>query len=106
MGNNIFPLPIEIHIAFVVIAAALLIYRFVTVRRTYQLFLSLAVLMTLFLRDGISKFMYNCIGIVIFILIIGALVSSFIDRKKLKAISAAEKSESDENIKETGKAEE
>lgn len=50
--------------------------------------------------------MYNCIGIVIFILIIGALVSSFIDRKKLKAISAAEKSESDENIKETGKAEE
>ncbi len=103
MENNIFPLPFEMHMGFVIIAAALLIYRFATCKRTYQLFLSIAVLMTLFLKNGISKFLFNCIGIVIFILTIGAFVSVFIDRKKLKAIKAAENKDT-EAVTEAGEA--
>lgn len=106
MSNNIFPIPFEIHLAFVIIAILVFSVRFMMKKRSYQIIMSAAVALTLFLHDGISKTMYNCTGVSIFVLIIGAFVSCIIDRKKLKAANAAEKSDIDENIPETDKAEE
>lgn len=106
MSNNIFPLPFEIHLAFVIIAILVFSVRFMMKKRSYQIIMSAAVALTLFLHDGISKAMYNGIGVSIFILIIAAFVSCIIDRKKLKAVNAAEKSDSDEDTQVTDKAEE
>lgn len=106
MSNNVFPLPFEIHLAFVIIAIAVFSVRFMMKKRSYQIIMSAAVALTLFLHDGISKTMYNCVGVSIFILIIGAFVSCIIDRKKLKAMNANENGENNEDTQVTDKAEE
>lgn len=85
MENNIFPLPIKMHIIFVCIALLLFIFRYVTVKRTYQLLMSAAVAVSLLLYVNTGRTWYCCVGIIELVLILGSLISVIMDRKKNKS---------------------
>ncbi|MBE6844410.1 MAG: hypothetical protein E7508_01665 [Ruminococcus sp.] len=84
MENNIFPLPIKMHIIFVCIAVLLFIFRYVTVKRTYQLLMGAAVAASLLLYINTGRIWYYSVGVIELILILGSLVSVIMDRKKNK----------------------
>lgn len=90
MENTVFPLPFEIHLIFVCIAIVLFIFRYATCKRTYQLLIGIAAAATLLLYINTSKLWFNIVGIAELALIIAAIVSSVLDRKKLKAEKASE----------------
>ncbi|MBQ3566403.1 MAG: hypothetical protein IJA12_04410 [Oscillospiraceae bacterium] len=93
MENNVFPLPFEIHLVFVCIAIVLFIFRYASCRRMYQLLICIAAAATLLLYMNTSKLWFNIVGIIELALMIGALVSSILDRKKLKEQSTDEAAE-------------
>ena len=94
MDINVFPLPFNIHLIFVILAVALFAFQYYRCRRTYQLLIMIAVPVTLLLYINESTAWHYAIGAVEAILIIGAIVTSVFDgiraRREKKALKAAE----------------
>lgn len=88
MDNNLFPLPFSIHLMFVIIAILIFSVRFMISKRNYQIIMSAAVALTLTIYCGSSHVWYDCVGISEIVLIIGAIVSVIIDKKKMKTLKA------------------
>ena len=97
MDNNIFPLPFNIHLAFVCIAFILFIFQFSRKKRTYQMIMAVAVCasLLLYLNSGITW--HYCIGVCELVLFITAIVSVILDKRKAKAEKADEKQENSES---------
>ncbi|MGN0613775.1 MAG: hypothetical protein ACI4JB_07710 [Porcipelethomonas sp.] len=99
-SSNIFPLSFEIHLAFVCIAIVFFIFRFARTRRLYQIFVTVAVFLTLLLYVNSGKLWYYCVGFAELGLMLAALVSAVIDRRKLKAAQGAEAGNTADNTEE------
>lgn len=100
MDNNIFPLPFELHLAFVCLALLILVVRFIMTKRTYQIFMTVAVALTMAIYIDWGKTWYDCIGIIELVLVAGSLVSVIMDKKKAKELKADENPEETEQKQE------
>lgn len=97
MDNNIFPLPFNIHLAFVCIAFILFIFQFSRKKRTYQIIMAAAVCVSLLLYLNPGSTWHYCIGVFELLFFIGAIVSVILDKKKAKTEKTDEKQENSES---------
>ncbi len=97
MDNNIFPLPFEIHLAFVCLAVLIFVVRFIMTKRTYQIFMTVATALTMAIYLNVDKSWYStwydCIGIIELVLVVVSLISVIMDKRKVKALKADETTE-------------
>lgn len=100
MDNNIFPLPFNIHLAFTCIAFIIFIFQYSRKKRTYQILMAIAFPLTFLLYINTSNLWHYCVGALELIIIISAIISSIMDRKKLKAAEQQENTETNEETKE------
>lgn len=90
---SFFPFPFPLHLGFSIIAFAFLIFRFITNKKPYQLIMAIAIPLSLILwLPSASRTLYYITGLIELILIIAALVTSFIFKDK----AAPETNENDE----------
>ncbi|HRR75541.1 MAG: hypothetical protein IJK31_08080 [Ruminococcus sp.] len=75
---SLFPFPLGLHMAFVSIAVIFFIYRFYVQKRPYQVLIASAIFVSLGFWLSESKAVYYGIGILQVLLLIAALVSTFI----------------------------
>lgn len=94
MDINVFPLPFNIHLIFVILAVILFAVQYYRCRRTYQLLVMIAIPATLLLYINESTAWHYTMGAVEAILLIAAIGSSVWDgikaRRERKALQAAE----------------
>jgi hypothetical protein len=95
---NLFPFPFTMHITFAVIGLLFFIYRFITDKKPYQLIFAFAIPFSLTLWLSDSRAWFYTLGAVETVLILGALVTTFIFRDKPEekpdgAVKAEEKPE-------------
>ncbi|MDE5648993.1 MAG: hypothetical protein K2I33_03720 [Oscillospiraceae bacterium] len=101
MNNNIFPLPFSVHLVFSCIAFLFFIFQFTRVKRKYQLIMAVAVPATLLLYVNSSKTWFYILGIAEFILMIAALITAIIEKRKEKALTAEQADKnSEESVQE------
>lgn len=80
---SFFPFPFPMHLIFAIIATVFLIFRFVTNKQPFQLVMAIAIPISLILWiPTTSRTLYYVIGLIEFILIIAAFVTSLIFRDK------------------------
>lgn len=80
---SFFPFPFPLHLGFSIIAFAFLIFRFVTNKKPYQLIMAIAIPLSLVLHlPSATRTLYYIIGLIELILIIVALVTSYIFKDK------------------------
>lgn len=81
---SFFPFPFPLHLGFSIIAFAFLIFRFVTNKKPYQLIMAIAISLSLVLHlPSATRTLYYIIGLIELILIIVALVTSYIFKDKI-----------------------
>lgn len=98
MDNNIFPLPFYIHLAFICIAFIIFIFQYSRKKRNYQLIMAIAFPITFLLYLNTGKIWHYSICIIELTLLIGAIVSVILDKKKLKSQKAEESKEEMEKV--------
>lgn len=90
---ELFPFPFGLHLTFALIGIVFFAFRFTTHKRPYQLIMALNMLVSLGVWLSDSKTVYYAVGIIEVLLLIAALVTSFIFKEKPAETSAAESSE-------------
>ena len=88
MNNNIFPLPFTAHLVFSCIAFLFFIIQFARVKHKHQLIMAVAVPATLLLYVNSNKTWFYIIGFGELILLIAALITAIIEKRKEKALAA------------------
>ena len=95
---TIFPFPFPMHIAIVIISVIFFGFRFAVQKKPYQLIFAIAVPISLLLWVSNDKTLYYTVGIIELILILLAIVSSFIFKpKKAEAAAAAAEAKTEED---------
>jgi hypothetical protein len=79
---TIFPFPFEMHLALAVISFLFFSYRFATQKKLFQLIFAVAAPLSLLLWLSDSKTLFYIVGIIEFILILVACISSFKSKPK------------------------
>lgn len=79
---TLFPYPLPFHIIFAFLAAVFFIYRFASERKPYQLIFALAVPFSLTLWISESRTWFYIVGIVELVLVLAAMISVFVFKKK------------------------
>lgn len=104
---SLFPFPLELHLTFVCIGAIFFAYRFFVQKRPYQIIMAIAIAASLaiWISDK-SKSLFYGIGIVEAVLILAALVSSFIFKAPKEAVESASETAAAEKVDEDKSAEE
>ena len=87
-NNNIFPLPFTAHLVFSCIAFLFFIIQFARVKHKHQLIMAVAVPATLLLYVNSNKTWFYIIGFGELILLIAALITAIIEKRKEKALAA------------------
>ena len=88
---SIFPFGFSMHIALAIISVIFFAYRFATQKRPFQLIFAIAVPLSLALWISDNKTLFYCIGLIEFILILAALISTYVCKPKKTEKTAAEK---------------
>ena len=89
---SLFPFPLGLHMAFVSIATIFFIYRFYSSKRPYQAILAVAIFISLGFWISENKALYYAIGAIQLVLLIAALVSSFVWKAPAENSGKPEKS--------------
>ena len=92
---TIFPFPFAVHIALAVISVIFFAYRFAVQKRPFQLIFAVAVPISLALWLSDNKTLFYAIGAVEFVLILAAVISTFVCKPK-ETEKAAESKKSEE----------
>lgn len=101
---SLFPFPFKMHLIFACIGAIFFAYRFFTQRRPFQLIMAVATPLSLIVWISESRTVFYGLGIAEAVLILAAIVTSFIFKKPR---DAEEKSgESDEVGDDAGREDE
>ncbi len=93
---SLFPFPFSMHFVFVCISVLFFIYRFSVQKRPYQIIMASAILVSMGVWISDNRKLYYAIGAIELVLIISAIVSSFIFKAK-PAEEATAKSDDDES---------
>lgn len=88
MNNNIFPLPFTAHLIFSCVAFLFFIFQYIRVKHKYQLIMAIAVPATLLLYVNSGKTWFYIIGLAELVLLLAALVTAIIEKRKEKALTA------------------
>ena len=92
---SIFPFGFSMHLALAIISVIFFAYRFATQKRPFQLIFAIAPPISLALWISDNKTLFYAVGLIEFILILAALISTFICKPK-KAEEAADAKKSEE----------
>lgn len=94
---TIFPFPFPMHIAIVIISVIFFGFRFAVQKKPYQLIFAIAVPISLLLWVSNNKTLYYTVGIIELILILLAVISTFVFKpKKAEAVAAAAEEKAEE----------
>lgn len=74
---QLFPFPLPLHIGFSIIALVFFLFRFITDKKPYQLIMAIAIPLSLVLELSDSRTLYYAVGIVEFILLLSAFITTF-----------------------------
>ncbi|MDE6519565.1 MAG: hypothetical protein K2K91_03770 [Ruminococcus sp.] len=74
---QLFPFPLPLHIGFSIIALVFFLFRFITDKKPYQLIMAIAVPLSLALELSDNRTLYYVVGIVEFILLLSAFITTF-----------------------------
>lgn len=94
---GLFPFPYGIHLMFSLVAVVFFGYRFYTQKRPFQLIMALAIPLSLVLWLSESKPFFYTIGIIELVLILAAVVTSFIFKAPSDKSSGAEDENDSDN---------
>ena len=92
---SIFPFGFSMHIALAIISVIFFAYRFATQKRPFQLIFAIAPPISLALWISDNKTLFYAVGLIELVLILAALISTFICKPK-KAEEAADAKKSEE----------
>ena len=84
MDINVFPLPFNIHLIFVILAVLLFAVQYYRCRRTYQLLIMIAIPATLLLYINESTAWHYTVGAVEAVLLAAAIATSVWDGIKMR----------------------
>ena len=95
---TIFPFPFPMHIAIVIISVIFFGFRFAVQKKPYQLIFAIAVPISLLLWVSNNKTLYYTVGIIELILILLAVISTFVfkPKKAEAAVTAAAEEKAEE----------
>lgn len=94
---TIFPFPFPMHIAIVIISVIFFGFRFAVQKKPYQLIFAIAVPISLLLWVSNNKTLYYTVGIIELILILLAVISTFVFKpKKAETVTAAAEEKAEE----------
>ena len=79
---TIFPFPFSMHLALAVISIIFFSYRFAVQKKPFQLIFAIAAPISLLLLFSRNKTIFYAVGLIEFILILAAFISTFICRPK------------------------
>ena len=74
---QLFPFPLPLHIGFCIIALVFFLFRFITDKKPYQLIMAIAIPLSLALELSDNRTLYYAVGIVEFILLLSAFITTF-----------------------------
>ena len=92
---TIFPFPFEMHLALAVISFLFFSYRFVSQKKLFQLIFAVAAPLSLILWLSDNKSLFYGLGLAELILIVIALISSFMSKPKKTEETASKSSKED-----------
>lgn len=92
---SLFPFPFSMHFVFVCVSVLFFIYRFSVQKRPYQLIMAAAIFVSMGVWISDNRTLYYAIGAIELVLILCAVVSSFIFREKKTEGSSEDKSDDD-----------
>lgn len=84
---SLFPFPFKMHLIFGIFGAVFFAYRFFTQKRPFQLIMAVAIPLSLIVWLSESKTLFYGLGIVEAILILAAVVTSFIFKAPLEDLA-------------------
>lgn len=94
---TIFPFPFPMHITIVIISVIFFGFRFAVQKKPYQLIFAIATPISLLLWVSNNKTLYYTVGIIELILILLAVISTFVFKpKKAEAAAAAAEAKTEE----------
>ncbi len=79
---TLFPFPFNMHLIFACLATVFFVYRFATQKLPYQLIMAIAIPASLLIWVSESRTLFYAVGIIELVLILAALVTSFIFKPK------------------------
>lgn len=79
---TLFPFPMGMYIVFCIIATAFLVFRFVKEKAPYQIIMAVAIPLSLLIGFANGKTLFYLVGIVEVVLLIAALVTTIVCKKK------------------------
>jgi hypothetical protein len=89
---SIFPFGFTMHISLVIISVIFFAYRFAVQKKPFQLIFAIAPPISLLLWVSENKTLFYTVGLIEFILIFAALISTFVCKpKKTEEAAAADK---------------
>lgn len=88
---SIFPFGFTMHIALVVISVIFFSYRFAVQKKPFQLIFAIAPPISLALWISENKTLFYTVGAIEFVLILAALISTFVCKPKKAEEAAADK---------------
>lgn len=96
---TLFPFPFKIHLIFSIVAFVFFLWRFAGNKRPYQLIMAVAIPLSLVIWASDNRVLFYSIGIAEAVLLLAALVTSFIfkDEEEKKADSVEYSSEESDN---------
>lgn len=80
--TNLFPFPFKFHLIFSILAFVFFVFMFIRERKVYQAILGIAIPFSLCLWISESRTLFQIVGLIELVLIIAALISSIISKKK------------------------
>lgn len=93
---TIFPFPFWMHIALAVISVIFFTYRFAVQKKPFQLIFAVAVPISLALWISDNKTLFYTIGIIELVLILAAIITSFVCKPKKAEETAADDKKAEE----------
>lgn len=94
---TLFPFPFNMHLVFACIGAIFFAYRFFTQRRPFQLIMAVAIPLSLIIWISESKTVFYGLGIIEALLILAAVITSFIFKVPENKESVKDDGESSDN---------
>lgn len=97
---TLFPFPFNMHLIFACLATVFFVYRFATQKLPYQLIMAIAIPASLLIWVSESRTLFYTVGIIELVLILAALVTSFIFKPK-EIVDDDEEDDDDEAVAES-----
>ena len=82
MQPTLFPFPFEAHLVFAILALVFFVFQFAREKKPYQMIMAIAVPFSLILSISDNRTLFYIVGIVEAILLLAALITSFIFKDK------------------------